>query len=160
MVYYVRFLKTPRFQPHKAGSCVVSTLVCITTDLGDSFLSETVQLFVAITQEHTRSILHQTKATWKAENRELSISLGPFPCELLREKIVVGIGAASGAHLDRASDHIPNRNSVPLVISGWSAPFVYPDIADKLVERRICFGDTLQLNIWEETGNNIARHIW
>ena len=166
MVYYVRFLKTPRIQTQKSGSCIVSTLICITTDLGDSFLSQTVRLLVTIAQERTGpSILHQEEVIWHAGKRELSISLGPFPLELSRRQIVLGVGPIDAQQQKKGSvlsDHIPSGSNVPLVISGWSASFggSWPLVAEKLVERRLVFGDTLRLNVWEETGNSIARHIW
>ena len=162
MVYYVRFLKTPRTQTKGTGFGVVLTVVCIMTDLGDAFLSDTVQLRATIAHKHTQRIVHQETVVWHAGSREVPISLGPFPLPMLKQTIILGIGPINNARQSGPvfTDHIPDRYKMPLVISGWSAPFSHPGIADKLVERRLCLGNGLQLNVWEETGNNIARHLW
>ncbi|KAI9036985.1 protein N-lysine methyltransferase family protein [Aspergillus affinis] len=164
MVYYVRFLKTPRVQNHKAGSVLVSALVCITTDLGDAFLAQDVDLSVSLSVAQTDQVLYQEPLKWKAGKRELPISLGPFPGNLSQRTTMVLTVAVA----DSRKPGLPTPNSlsgkpgVPLVLSGWSAPFGGSEssVADKLVERRFGSIEALDLRIWEETGNSIARHIW
>ncbi|KAH8428646.1 protein N-lysine methyltransferase family protein [Aspergillus melleus] len=163
MVYYVRFLKTPRIQNHKAGSVLVSALVCITTDLGDAFLAQDVDLLVSLSVAQTDQVLYQEPLKWKAGKRELPISLGPFPGNLSQRTMVLTVAAADSR---KSGPPTPNclsgKPGVPLVLSGWSAPFGGSDssVAEKLVERRFGPIEVLDLRIWEETGNSIARHIW
>lgn len=167
MVYYVRFLKSPRIQKHKADSISVSALICLTTDLGDSFLADDVDLAVTLVVDRTNTVLQQRTIRWQAGKRELGVSLGPFRPPPSNQAVVLGIGAAgestsrsSGPH--RQADNLLDRGGVPPVISGWSTPFggSQPALAEKLVERRFSLQDQPDLRVWEETGNSIARHIW
>ncbi|KAA8649046.1 protein N-lysine methyltransferase family protein [Aspergillus tanneri] len=163
MVYYIRFLKTPRIQKQKAGLPIVSALICITTDLGDAFLAQDVDLLVSLIASRTERVLYQEPLKWKAGKRELPISMGPFPAHLSQQTIILNVAATNS---DKPGPPTPNRllgkPGVPLVLSCWSAPFGGSEslVADKLVERRFGPIETLDLRIWEETGNSIARHIW
>ncbi|PLB54525.1 hypothetical protein P170DRAFT_347729 [Aspergillus steynii IBT 23096] len=163
MVYYLRFLKTPRLQNHKAGSTTVSALVCITTDLGDAFLAQDVDLLVSLSVAQTDQVLYQEPLQWKAGKRELPISLGPFPARISQQTMVLSVATPDSR---KPGPPTPNRllgkPGVPLVLSGWSAPFGGSEspVAEKLVERRFGPVEALDLRIWEETGNSIARHIW
>ena len=162
MVFYIRFLKTPRLQKQK-GTVSVSALICITTDLGDAFLAEDVQLLATLSVDQTEKILYKEPLKWTAGKRELLISLGPFPEHLARQTVVLSVSAIEPRRSEmRWSDAILGGVGVPLVISGWSAPFGGSQslVAEKLVERRIGPTNRLDLRIWEETGNSIARHIW
>ncbi|KAE8404228.1 putative methyltransferase-domain-containing protein [Aspergillus pseudonomiae] len=163
MVYYIRFLKTPRVQKQKAGSLSISALICITTDLGDAFLAQDVDLVVSLTLKESEKVLHQEPLSWKAGKRELAILLGPFHPQLSQHAIVLSVAAADrGKHHPPSPDNLLGNPGVPLVISGWSAPFGGSEslVAEKLVERRFGPKGRLDLRIWEETGNSIARHIW
>lgn len=169
MVFYIRFLKTPRFQAQKgqkAGSCSVSALVCITTDLGDSFLSDDVHLLVTLALAGTSDVHHvisRKVLVWNAGNRELPISLGPFPSQLARRDVVLGVNATDPRKPSSVlADHLSSRSGMPLVISGWSAPFggSQSQTADRLIQRRLDVNGKLEMNFWEETGNSIARHVW
>lgn len=162
MVFYIRFLKTPRFQKQK-GAVSVSALICITTDLGDAFLAEDAHLLATLSVDQTERILYKEPLKWTAGKRELPISLGPFPEHLARQTVVLGVSAIEPRRPEtRWNDDILGATSAPLVVSGWSAPFGGSQslVAEKLVERRFGPTDRLDLRIWEETGNSIARHIW
>ncbi|OOO14307.1 Methyltransferase-16 [Aspergillus oryzae] len=163
MVYYIRFLKTPRIQKQKAGSLSIPALICITTDLGDAFLAQDVDLVVSLSLKDSEKVLHQEPLSWKAGKRELAILLGPFHPQLSQHAIVLSVAAADRRkHHPPSPDNLLGNPGVPLVISGWSAPFGGTDslVAEKLVERRFGPKGHLDLRIWEETGNSIARHIW
>ncbi|KAJ5543228.1 hypothetical protein N7535_005657 [Penicillium sp. DV-2018c] len=156
MVYYVRFLKTPKVQQQK-GSFIISTLICITTDLGDSFLAEDVDLVLTARGESSR-VAFERPAKWQASNRELAITLGPLPPLLAQQSMVLTV------QVPHPQDYIPPQGpTIPLVVAATSAPFgPQPTPAEKLILRRIQYssGDTRSIEIWEETGNSIARHIW
>jgi hypothetical protein len=163
MVYYIRFLKTPRFQSQKAAPVTVTALICITTDLGDAFLAQDIDLQVTLSSNSSDRILYKDNLQWKAGKRELLLSLGPFSARLSQEAIVLGVTAIEPQRTSPpGSDHLLDTSKLPLVISGWSAPFGGSEslVAEKLVERRFRPKDQLDLRIWEETGNSIARHIW
>ncbi|PWY86105.1 hypothetical protein BO70DRAFT_221075 [Aspergillus heteromorphus CBS 117.55] len=163
MVYYIRFLKTPRLLKQKPGSVSVSALICITTDLGDAFLAQDVDLLLTLGLNDSGKVLYQEPLNWKAGKRELPITLGPFSANLAQQAIVLSVTAA-GLKKPRSSspDRLLDTSNLPLVISAWSAPFGGPHslVSEKLVERRFGPKDRLGLRIWEETGNSIARHIW
>ncbi|CAL5873742.1 uncharacterized protein PFLUO_LOCUS8024 [Penicillium psychrofluorescens] len=158
MVYYIRFLKTPRVQQQK-GSSVVSALICITTDLGDAFLAQDVDLIAELTISHSSKILTTSSLAWQAGKRELPISL-ELPRGFAQQPVVLTVRPRG--------PQSPVKDSlcpVPLVVSGWSTPISAQLPAEKLIERRFSLGDspepqTSDLCISEETGNSIARHIW
>ncbi|OQD82768.1 hypothetical protein PENANT_c020G04321 [Penicillium antarcticum] len=145
MVYYVQFLKTPRVQ-QKKGTLFITALICITTDLGDDFLAEDVELLVSST--HKSPGIEQ-KVTWNAGNRELAINLGPLPSAWVQQSMELSAKLQPEATGDKPL--------VPLVMAATSAPFGLKLPAEKLVRRD---GPIKGLSIWEETGNSIARHIW
>ncbi|KAJ6168336.1 hypothetical protein N7497_001179 [Penicillium chrysogenum] len=155
MVYYVRFLKIPRIQQQK-GSTYLSALICITTDLGDSFLAEDVDLMMIA--ENSSGVTFQKSTKWNASNRELAITLGPLPSHLAQQSMVLTV------QVPHPSGHlIPQYPPIPLVVAATSAPFGPRSTpAENLVQRRIQYSgcEPFPMKIWEETGNSIARHIW
>ncbi|KAL4878437.1 putative methyltransferase-domain-containing protein [Aspergillus karnatakaensis] len=163
MVFYIRFLKTPRLQKQKTGSVVSSALICITTDLGDAFLSQDADLLVTLHLAHEKKAICQGRLQWHAGKRELPISLGPLQANISRQAMIMEVTASNRRSPNAVSaDSLLDQQNIPLVISGWSAMFGGPQmlVADKLVERRFTVNQSVELSIWEETGNSIARHIW
>lgn len=155
MVYYIRFLKTPRYQQQKKA-VYISALVCITTDLGDDFLAEDVDLVATWVQYPSQKVLHRGLLKWEAGSRQLPIMLGPFSSNNVVQQTACLTIQSKDAQRDTLGDH-----STPLVISGCSAPFGPQSEAEKLILRTLHVADRDQpLSIWEETGNSIARHIW
>jgi hypothetical protein len=156
MVYYIRFLKTPRLQKQKTGTLSASALICITTDLGDAFLAQDEDLLGTLRLAGNGKAVCQ----WQGGKRELPVALGPLPASIVQQSLIMEI--ASRASQAVGTDSLLNQDDIPLVVSGWSAPFGGSQsvAADKLIERRFSVNQTVQLNIWEETGNSIARHIW
>ncbi|CDM26896.1 hypothetical protein DTO013E5_6915 [Penicillium roqueforti] len=155
MVYYVRFLKTPRIQQQK-GAIYISALICITTDLGDSFLAEDVDLMVIA--ENSSRVIFQKTTKWNASNRELAITLGPLPSNLAQQSMVLTVKMP-----DSPEYVIPQYSPIQLVVAATSAPFgPHSTPAEKLVQRRLQYSgcEPFPMEIWEETGNSIARHIW
>lgn len=166
MVYYIRFLKTPRTQIAKPGLVSASALISITTDLGDAFLAEDVPLQVHLidasgtTSTKTSTVLQENNTyKWEAGKRELAISTGLFKAPRKISRVVLAVGPQTASTLDT---DLSDSERIPLVVSGWSAPFSLAQngTAEKVIERRFVLQNDTQLRIWEETGNNIARHIW
>src|ERR1700709_1967667 len=125
MVYYIRFLKTPRVQQQK-GSSVVSALICITTDLGDAFLAQDVDLIAELAISHSSKLLSTKSLTWQAGKRELPISL-ELPRGLAQQPVVLTVRP-----LGRQSPVKDSLCPVPLVVSGWSTPILAQLPAEKL----------------------------
>lgn len=158
MVYYIRFLKTPRVQQQKSSS-VVSALICITTDLGDAFLAQDVDLIAELSISHSSKILITKSLTWQAGKREVPISL-ELTGGLAQQTVVLTVRP-----LGPQSPVKDSLCPVPLVVSGWSTPSSAQLPAEKLIERRFSLENHPEpqrsdLCISEETGNSIARHIW
>lgn len=154
MVYYVRFLKTPRIQQQK-GSVSITALICLTTDLGDSFLAEDVDLVVTA-QEKGSGIVYENQIKWNAYNRELPITLSPLPAKLAGKTLVLKIDTPESQR------YIPldETSSVPLVMGAISAPFGPGSAPAAKLVQRVIVAPGVELPVWEETGNSIARHIW
>lgn len=173
MVYYTRFLKTPRTQIVK-GLVSVSALISITTDLGDAFLAEDVELQVQLidvsdpeteskltSKSKSAAIVIDNTNKWEAGKRELKISTNSIKIDKKISKVVLAVGPKIGGSTTLDTD-LRDAKRVPLVIAGWSAPFAVAQHseAEKVIERRFVLQNDTRLRIWEETGNNIARHIW
>lgn len=160
MVYYVRFLKTPKAQVQKGRQVLVSALITITTDLGDDFLADDASLEVRLLDATKHSVLHKISCQWQAGKRELPLTLGPF--RLISTCASLRLSVESSTVEYTYCDRLDNPESIPVVISGRSAAFDASSTnpADKLIERRFQLCRGIQLPIWEETGNAFARHIW
>ncbi|KAJ5659295.1 hypothetical protein N7507_005746 [Penicillium longicatenatum] len=169
MVYYIRFLKPPKFhqekknaklsRPQQKKSVFITALICITTDLGDDFLAEDVDLVATWTQRSPRETIDQSTLKWQAGSRQLPISMGPYSIDHVSQQDAV---------FQIRTQNIPQDtlgvDTTPLVISGCSAPFKWQsEPAEKLIQREFSITNSKSipsLRIWEETGNSIARHIW
>lgn len=166
MPHYIRFLKPPGLARKHASRCSVSALITITTDLGDSFLAEDVELTATLfslssqssSSSNQKQIARQN-IRWSASLRQLPISFEAIALDSDNSVVQLAVGPANqtGAHA-AAADKL-----TACVLSACSAPFGGPHgpQADKLVLRRLeTHRARLELRIWEETGNSIARHIW
>ena len=162
MVYYNRFLKTPRFEVQKK-QVFISALICITTDLGDDFLSEDVDLVAIWARRHTRERFGCTSIKWQAGARQL-------PIQMPTHRSIAELNdnphpAVLEIYAQDPKADILGDQTTPLVISGCSDFFRWPSEgpAEKFIKREFHIGDQeprTSLRIWEETGNSIARHIW
>jgi hypothetical protein len=161
MVYYIRFLKSPRIQTLKTGPSFVSALISITTDLGDAFLPDDVTLDVVLEDGGSNHTLFKKCYLWEAGKRELAISLGPIQFGSKLPTAVLGVGCTSDT-IGLKPNSLVSEKALPAVLSGWSAIFGGPQalISERLIERRFDLRQEAKLSIWEESGENIARHIW
>lgn len=163
MVYYIRFLKTPRFEQQKK-QVFISALICITTDLGDNFLAEDVDLIATWAIRFSGENLSSTSLKWQAGARQLPIQV-PVHLSLGQMNDFPHAAVLEVRPQNSSTSHdVLKEQSMPLVVSGSSDHFRWPSEgpADKLIKREFTICDTGPrfLTIWEETGNSIARHIW
>jgi len=160
---YIRFLKNPRFVYSKdRRSGVVSALVTIASDLGDSFFFQDVALVVKLLdgKSWTSLPLSVTRHAWKAGMRTLKIELDFVieQKEMFHRTVVLSVSSEQ-----TAADDLSQSGAVgPLVLSAYSSPFELSSSteAEGYVERRLTIGQEKVLSVWEETGESIARHIW
>ncbi|EFR05332.1 hypothetical protein MGYG_08343 [Nannizzia gypsea CBS 118893] len=168
MPHYVRFLKPPRIE---ASS--IKTLVTLTTDLGDSFLAEEVELTASVLRvddddgslnngRHGMRCIKQKNFTWTAGSRQVLIAIDGLKLDLRRHGLQLHIGLADHGHQPGPDDDFAVSSAIPMVISAWSPPFGGSGSpqADKLALRWFRTRCPAEVRIWEETGNNLARHIW
>lgn len=155
MVYYVRFLKLPKAD--KLGnSTVVTAVITVTTDLGESFFNGDITLVASLHPEGSESVLVQKNLRWRGQNRVLDVELRmrsedvEFPVRL--HVGAKGCGALDDIHLAQ----------LPEVVSIWSGIFdpSGSSYATHNVQRRFAFSRGAPLLIWEESQESIARHIW
>jgi hypothetical protein len=157
---YIRFLKTPRAVVEKnTARSEVHCLITITSDLGDSFLPYNIQLsgeLLACT-ETTEDVLVWRTVQWTGGMRSLPITIPMPKSQPASSQLRVRVGVEPRrAHDEYASLSGQDARGV---VSAWSAAFTPRTEASKLIERRFIL-PTGTVNIWEETGESIARHLW
>jgi len=158
MVYYIRFLKTPRFvaaKPRESPSA--HAVVAVTSDLGDHFYAGHLNLTVSVERNGDFSGETAMALSWRNGMRALpfNVSLENDTDDWEHRRLHVSV-SQYGMVADPLS-----LNGLPEIVSGWSSKFDSYDErqAEKKVERRFSL-DTCELRMWEETGDSIARHIW
>jgi hypothetical protein len=152
---YIRFLKPPKVQGQS-----IKALITITSDLGESFLPDDVQLCVNLRNDTTGKIYLQKKIKWSVGMRSL-----PFAFDISEgdirwpSRVHVSLQGASCDRFEKTPDGI----NLPNIISAWSDildPSKGINEASRTVERRFMASSECTTRIWEETGESIARHLW
>ncbi|RPB28829.1 hypothetical protein L211DRAFT_800647 [Terfezia boudieri ATCC MYA-4762] len=181
MPLYLRFLKPPRCTlsgSSRTKYLIVSTLVTITSDLGESFYPDQATLKCDLwgqanadlppSNNQGTCLISSVNLTWNAGSRnikvEMNTSIPPRGC-LAREdcELVLSVSSENPKCADNLLEYHPGLGTV--IISAWSAPFKIPKrgvgpSAEGFVERRLQLSRSCTLRVWEETGESIARHIW
>jgi hypothetical protein len=154
---YIRFLKPPKIQDDH-----IKALITITSDLGETFFPEDVQLSASLRSSDDHSEVYLRKALkWKTGMRSIPVSFDTRNCDIeWPARLHVTLRNAA------LSDHFESHNNgtdLPPIISAWSDNLDPPNglkEATRTVERRFTPLSNRTLRIWEETGESIARHIW
>lgn len=160
MVYYIRFLKTPRFvKARSRENPTAQATITITSDLGDQFYAGNLSLIVRVLRDGDHGGAKAKALPWKNGMRAL-----PFSIFLDNSDDNYWKPRRLQVSEDLAVANPLSLNELPRVVSGLSATFNDYDErqAEKRVERQFSldgFG-VCDLRIWEETGESIARHIW
>jgi hypothetical protein len=155
MVHYLRFLRTPQAADISQKCINISAVAAVTTDLGDSFLSQDVTIVARIVDATKGGqMLCSSEVPWENGSRAAKITL---PCNAQLA------GRLAQVHLttrDTISAHASRE--MPAIVDVWSSPFtIKPKLkTEPVVERRVPLKGKSQARIWEETGDSIARHIW
>jgi hypothetical protein len=154
---YIRFLKPPKVQDDH-----IRALITITSDLGENFFPENVQLSAYLRSADDHGEIYLRKGLkWKAGMRSLHVSFDIEDCDVhWPARLHVTLRDAP------LSDHFEKTNNgvhLPNIISAWSDILDPPrgvKEATKTIQRRFTPLSNRMLCIWEETGESIARHIW
>ena len=152
MVHYIRFLKPPKLET-KGGSSTIRSLVTVTNDLGDEFFPAELPLHTILLGQ---GIKFQWRTTvWKPDMRALSIETQWIPPPVLNDDLILLVNSRCSVD----GDHLAVE-SMPEILGARSRIHMPTSLlaVDK-TERRFqtSFGC---LQIFEETGESIARHIW
>jgi hypothetical protein len=155
MVYYIRFLKPPVVTDLDKKSNLVTSVITITTDLGDISLWSSVELIARLVDvDNAGKVIETTKCPWQGGKRTVTVFFtydkGHSNHDL---RVCVTTKDTEGSW---ASFKLPE------ILDVWSAPFRQNTIgrSASLVERQFRLSAPVTIRIWEETGNSIARHIW
>lgn len=154
---YLRFLKTPKLQDDS-----IKTTITVTSDLGETFLNEEVELAATVRSADPFGNIYLRKTLrWKPGLRALSVSFTiadndiKWPCR-------VHVAQKNSPDSDHFEKHY-DASELPAIISAWSDildPTKGITTAPRTVERRFKPLSNRILSMWEETGESIARHLW
>lgn len=158
----VRFLKTPKIRV-ESGRVILAAVITLTTDLGETFYPHDIQLAATLRQpDHGGDIFLRKTLQWTADSRTLNISLDLTNTEIdWPAKLHIHTKAHTSTY-DSFEDH-HSHGHLPGIISVWSDtlnPTKGASKTDGRVERRFTPLTGRTLNIFEDTGESIARHLW
>lgn len=158
----VRFLKTPKVTVDN-GCTSLTAVITLTTDLGETFYPRDILLAVSLRQpEYDGDIYIRRSLQWKQDMRSLNISLDLTHTEIDWPARLHVHTKADGHMTDRFEEH-HSRGHLPGIVSVWSE-YLNPTKGKfetrRRVERRFTPLTGRSLNIYEDTGESIARHLW
>lgn len=157
-MHYIRFLKTPKCNTEH-GALVVTALITIASDLGESFFPDDVSISArVICGGGEKTCGSEELFKWTGAMRSLKIQLRIS--QKLKSAFVLKLTAVD------VNEKIEGQGGdimlLPIVLDAWSG-LVDPRgmvETEKMVERRFGFIHGGELRIWEETGESLARHLW
>ena len=150
MVWYIRFLKPPKID--QKGR--VRALIAITTDLGDGFYPDDLNLHATITKNDNRMSEWQS-VEWKRGMRTLWIDIVNVYANL-----PVDLRLVVNCEMSVEGNPI-SVEKMPEILGVWSDTFgESKGQAGGISQRRYRTGLKAEKTIIEETGESIARHIW
>ena len=171
--FYLKFLKPPQLAPLKrpSGSFTLTTVFTITSDLGDIYFTDPIEIKATLSSGN--AVLLEKTIPWTygsqfvrcdmpLQNSEipstglsgLILSLSPITTDAID-------GLADG--VDDLSRIYPNASTQVISASSSETKLKGKSLfaASHLVERRLKLRTTNEvLKVWEETGENIAGHVW
>jgi len=154
---YIRFLKTPKVQENS-----IKTTITITSDLGDTFLNEELDLIGTVQggDDRRQTYLRQT-IKWKPGLRALPVTF-LIAGKTIKWPCCVHIASVQSPSFD-AFENREDESSIPNMVSVWSDVLDPPNgiaTASRTAGRRFKLLNKSVLKMWEETGESIARHLW
>lgn len=166
-MHYIRFLKVPKLQPRdpskaRAAAPTVSAVITVTTDLGDDFLAEDVELDVSVLRLDGHAQLSGGRVQWRAGMRAVPVSVdlkGAERWEACAMRVVArGTDVVQSVELVGdslfAMPAIYGVDSDRIALSGTVAQ------AERRLLRKVGGGGEKCVAVWEEAGESIARHVW
>ncbi|RVD83430.1 uncharacterized protein DFL_007816 [Arthrobotrys flagrans] len=162
-MHFIRFLKVPTTSSKPSSNIItVSTLITISTDLSEAFYDGNATLRATLRADtQSRQLLASKTVTWTPVLRNIPIQ---FTFTASKDTALNGIVCVSATE-NRADDMrtLFAGPSESRILSAWSTPFNIlqnGSKAEALVERKLQLSAGKMVRIWEETREDIARHIW
>jgi len=154
---YIRFLKTPKLQENS-----IKTTITITSDLGETFLNEEIDLVATVQggDDQCQTYLRQT-LRWRPGLRALPVTF-LITAKTIKWPCCVHVAQVQSPGFD-AFENCEDAFSIPNIVSVWSDVLDPPNgitTASRIAERRFKLLNKSVLRMWEETGESIARHLW
>ena len=154
MVHYVRFLSPPHVVATPKKALGISVVLGVTTDLGDTYLAQDAELIVRVVEAQSMTVISEQKLMWKEHSRALKGNIacnGKYANRSIRVHVTTGETKGSLA-----------SKKMPQIMDVWSTVFVLADKvrSEPLVARELPLSNGSLLQVWEETGDSIARHVW
>lgn len=136
------------------GTVFLKTVVCLTTDLGETFLATSIDLVATLRSTASEGDIYLRKtAKWQAGDRSLAIVF-----DIARQDIdwpaCVHVGVKGDAR---------NDGFLPPIVDVWSGalnPTQGRFESGLRVERRFTSYSGRSLTLLEDAGDSIARHLW
>ena len=153
MVWYIRFLKTPKF--HQKSN--VRALITVTTDLGDAFYPRdlTLHAMIVTTESEKDWMSEWQTVNWKIGMRSLWIHI-----DHLDTGTPVDLRLVVNSEQSKEGSSVSLEN-IPEILGVWSDTFDWIEkVATNMIERRYRTHHGKSMAIFEETDESIARHIW
>lgn len=151
MVHYIRFLKQP-FIKQSDAETRAAALITLTTDLGDDFFHHEVSLFAAILEQDDHG---WKEFLWRPHMRTLWIELRIANVFEMPHAMTLLVSPLRSTQGDRIRvGHMPEILGARCAV----VPSGAYSVADK-VQRQLQTEQT-QIDVHEDMGESIARHIW
>lgn len=161
-MHYVRLLRSPKLL--RSRRTQVSLVLAVTTDLGDSLLREPVDLVItALVNDSTYKLSGGGKLQWNPSDRVLKplVELPPDVVAALASGGLLHLCVAAGPSADTLLDIWAGGRG--LVMPVW-VTIKGNEAQDDLCTRKLRLNGPQEpaeyLELEEELGESIARHIW
>ncbi|KAH0553397.1 hypothetical protein GP486_006532 [Trichoglossum hirsutum] len=155
---YIRFLKYPRRSySKKEQSPTISSLITITSDLGETFCSRDVAVAADLVRDEDGGSVARKVCQWRAgmRNLQVDISIG----DVAACPVKLHVAAAKYENADDLREYLNGTGSD--IVSAWSETLgLAGKTTGSTVERRLLSQNGKTLTVREEAGESIARHIW
>ncbi|KAL8994053.1 MAG: hypothetical protein Q9169_005879 [Polycauliona sp. 2 TL-2023] len=157
MVHYIRFLKPPRVMQPSAGAThsFVTALLTITTDLGDAFYPGDAFVHCAIFNGNSMTPLGV--ARWAGGSRVVAVDV-----PVLLSLLAIPFRFLFSHNASFAIDELLHIERLPNIIGAWTEEFSSLNDLDNadMTVRRLRMPGGRVLEVCEENGESMARHLW
>ncbi|CAK3841591.1 UPF0665 family [Lecanosticta acicola] len=151
-MHYIRFLKTPKVSVDR-GTVLLKAVLTVTTDLGETFYLQDVDLVVTLRDvAEDGEVYIRKRVPWRAGQRSVDVSF-----DLSRQDIEWPACMHVGVKNARANGFLP---AIADVWSGTLDPVKGQFESGWRVERRFASLAERPLCLLEDAGDSIARHLW